>query len=338
MTSDEKSLKTIIESLEDGYYEVDLAGNFVGFNQDMCDILGYTSDELTGLNNRAFMDKKNAKKMFHVFNQVFQSRKGCKTFDWKFLRKDGSVCRVDISVSFLTGPDSKPIGFHGIVRDMTQLQQSPKLETIGTLAPGISHDLNNILSGIFGYAQLAKTSLNNSQKASEYIDHVLTAAQRAAELVQQVLTSSRGAGDQKKPASEESTPAVSENRPQSSKKTIMLVDDEKAIRQIYEEFLTGHGYEVKLFENGAAALNAFEADPKGVDLVITDMTMPELTGDKLSEKILEIRPDMPIFLWCGFSEDISEDTAIQMGIKKYIQKPISPRDLLQSILRIFDEN
>jgi DNA-binding NtrC family response regulator len=118
----------------------------------------------------------------------------------------------------------------------------------------------------------------------------------------------------------------------------MLVDDEKAIRQIFEEFLTGHGYEVALFENGAAALNAFEANPKGVDLVITDMTMPELTGDKLSEKILEIRPEMPIFLWCGFSEDISEDTAIQMGIKKYIQKPVSPRDLLQDIRRIFDEN
>jgi CheY-like chemotaxis protein len=143
-----------------------------------------------------------------------------------------------------------------------------------------------------------------------------------------------------KPASEERAPApaVSKTQSQRSSKTIMLVDDEKAIRQIFEEFLTGHGYEVALFENGAAALNAFEANPKGVDLVITDMTMPELTGDKLSEKILEIRPEMPIFLWCGFSEDISEDTAIQMGIKKYIQKPVSPRDLLQDIRRIFDEN
>jgi DNA-binding NtrC family response regulator len=118
----------------------------------------------------------------------------------------------------------------------------------------------------------------------------------------------------------------------------MLVDDEKAIRQIFEEFLTGHGYEVALFENGAAALNAFKSDPESADLVITDMTMPELTGDKLSEKILEIRPDMPIILWCGFSEDISEDTAVGMGIKKYIQKPVSPRDLLQSIRKILDEN
>jgi DNA-binding NtrC family response regulator len=93
-----------------------------------------------------------------------------------------------------------------------------------------------------------------------------------------------------------------------------------------------------LFENGATALNAFEANPKGVDLVITDMTMPELTGDKLSKKILQIRPDMPIILWCGFSEDISENTAIGMGIKKYIQKPVSPRDLLQNVRRILNEN
>lgn len=118
----------------------------------------------------------------------------------------------------------------------------------------------------------------------------------------------------------------------------MLVDDEKAICQIFEEFLTGQGYGVKLFENGVAALNAFEADPSGVDLVITDMTMPELTGDKLSEKILKVRPDMPIILWCGFSEDISEDTAIGMGIKEYIQKPVSPRNLLQIIRKILDEN
>ncbi len=511
MNPDETSLKTIVESLEDGYYEVDLTGNFVDFNPAMCDITGYTPEELTGLNNRAFMDKKNAKKVFHVFNQVHQSGKGCKTFDWKLLRKDGSACRVDISVFLVIGPDGNPVGFHGIVRDMTQqknleirLQQSQKLEAIGTLATGISHDFNNILSGIFGYAQLAKTCLDNPQKAENHIDKVLVAAQRAAELVQQVLTFSRGAGDLKKPlriylivketikllrsslpsfiemedqlesrqmipadpakihqvimnlclnafqamkkeggvltvslldeeiprpkqvcgreigagaylklsvtdtghgmdektidmlldpeADFEKTgtgadkglavaqsivdehegvlvihsqpdkgttveiyfpvagdekkpvsdaaapvPAQPEKVSQSGRKTIMLVDDEEAIRQIYEEFLKGHGYEVKLFENGVSALTAFEADPDGVDLVITDMTMPELTGDKLSEKMLQIRPDIRIILWCGFSEDISEDTAIQMGIKKYIQKPVSPRDLLQVIHRVLDE-
>jgi CheY-like chemotaxis protein len=146
------------------------------------------------------------------------------------------------------------------------------------------------------------------------------------------------AGTEIKPVSEKPAPAAPENRGQPSGKTIMLVDDEKAICQIFEEFLTGQGYEVTLFENSVAALNAFEADPDGVDLVITDMTMPELTGDKLSEKILKIRPDMPIILWCGFSEDISENTAIGMGIRKYIQKPVSPRKLLQSIRKIFDEN
>jgi YesN/AraC family two-component response regulator len=74
-----------------------------------------------------------------------------------------------------------------------------------------------------------------------------------------------------------------------------------------------------------------------VDLVITDMTMPALTGDKLAESMLKIRPDLPIVMWCGFSETLSEDTAIQMGIRKYIQKPVSPRDLLQSIRQILDE-
>jgi len=146
------------------------------------------------------------------------------------------------------------------------------------------------------------------------------------------------AGAEKKPAPETSAPAGPAKAPQTGAETIMLVDDEAAIRQIYEDFLTGHGYTVTLYEDGAAALAAFETDPGGVDLVITDMTMPALTGDKLAETMLTIRPDLPIILWCGFSEAISEDTAIQMGIRKYIQKPVSPRDLLQAVRRILDEN
>jgi CheY-like chemotaxis protein len=146
------------------------------------------------------------------------------------------------------------------------------------------------------------------------------------------------AGRAEKPRSDTPAPPEPEATAQNTGKTIMLVDDEKAIRQIYEEFLKGHGYDMRLFENGAEALNAFEADPEGVDLVVTDMTMPELTGDRLAAKMLKIRPDIPIVMWCGFSEDISEDTAIQMGIKKYIQKPVSPRELLQEIRQILDEH
>ncbi len=145
------------------------------------------------------------------------------------------------------------------------------------------------------------------------------------------------AGAEKKPPLVTPAPAELPGSARTGRKTLMLVDDEKAIRQIYEEFFKGNGYEVRLFENGIDALNAFETDPQGVDLVITDMTMPALTGDKLAQKMLEIRPDIPIVMWCGFSEDISEDTAIRIGIRKYIQKPVSPRDLLQTIRRIFDE-
>ncbi len=509
MSSDEGKLESVIESLEDGYYEVDLAGNLVSFNQAMCDILGYDSSEMTGMNNRDFMDKDNAKKVFQTFNKVYRTKKGRKALDWQFTRKDGSVCHVDTSVSLLTGTEGDPVGFHGIARDITEqknqelrLQQSRKLETLGTLAAGISHDFNNILSGIFGYAQLARASLDNPQKTMEHIDQVLKAAQRAAELIQQVLTFSRETGDQKKPfriylivketmkllrssfpayiemenrlesrqmvvadpakihqmimslclnahqamktnggvltvsltdetitrpeqirgreipageylklsvtdtgqnvddqmldqlfnpesgtrkgenrisldlatvrsivdehegmmdihsrpnkgttidiffpvaaakkksASETSASAESVKAVQTGGETIMLVDDEAAIRQIYEEFLNGHGYTVKLYEDGAAALSAFETCSDEVDLVITDMTMPAVTGDKLAESMLKIRPDLPIILWCGFSEVISEDTAIQMGIRKYIQKPVSPGDLLQSIRQILYE-
>ncbi len=111
MSSDEGKLESVIESLEDGYYEVDLAGNLVSFNQAMCDILGYDSSEMTGMNNRDFMDKDNAKKVFQTFNKVYRTKKGRKALDWQFTRKDGSVCHVDTSVSLLTGTEGDPVGF-----------------------------------------------------------------------------------------------------------------------------------------------------------------------------------------------------------------------------------
>ncbi len=87
MPAVDNKFKAIVESLEDGYYEVDLAGNLVSFNRAMCDILGYDASELTGMNNRVFMDKDNAKKVFQTFHQVYQTRKGCKAFDWQLIRK-----------------------------------------------------------------------------------------------------------------------------------------------------------------------------------------------------------------------------------------------------------
>ena len=120
----EEKFKNIIENIEDGYYEVDIAGNFTFHNVSMCKILGYSKDELAGLNNRRYMDEENAKKVFKAFNRVYKTGQPYKAFDWELIRKDGSKCYVETSISLKKDSKGQPIGFQGIARDITGRKQA----------------------------------------------------------------------------------------------------------------------------------------------------------------------------------------------------------------------
>jgi PAS domain S-box-containing protein len=118
---------------------------------------------------------------------------------------------------------------------------------------------------------------------------------------------------------------------------IMVVDDEEDIRMILQEFLTSAGYKVSVFENGARAFKAFQKDPDQFDLVVTDMTMPHMTGEELARKILSVRDKCPVILCTGYSETITEIGAVEMGIRKYLSKPFSNQDLALAIREILDD-
>ncbi|MBW1737532.1 MAG: response regulator, partial [Deltaproteobacteria bacterium] len=84
------------------------------------------------------------------------------------------------------------------------------------------------------------------------------------------------------------------------------------------------------------ALELFKAKPDRFDLVITDMTMPNMTGDRLARELMKIRPDIPIILCTGFSERISEEKAKGMGIKAFAMKPLVMRDLANTVRKALD--
>ena len=86
------------------------------------------------------------------------------------------------------------------------------------------------------------------------------------------------------------------------------------------------------------ALKTIKADPSQFDLIITDQTMPELTGTELTREVLQIKPDMPVILCTGHSTVISEESALAAGIKKYLQKPVNRATLSQSIRQVLDKN
>ena len=111
--------QNILSSIEEGYYEVDLAGNLTFFNDSLCKIYGYARNELMGMNNRHYMTDETAKKTYKIFNRVYRTGEPTKIFDWEFIKKDGTKVDVEISVSLIGNPKGRAIGFRGIVRDIT---------------------------------------------------------------------------------------------------------------------------------------------------------------------------------------------------------------------------
>jgi len=117
---------------------------------------------------------------------------------------------------------------------------------------------------------------------------------------------------------------------------ILFVDDEQALADLGKRMLQHLGYQVTVRTSSIEALEAFKAQPDKYDLLVTDMTMPNMTGKDLSRELLRIRPGFPIILCTGFSEMITEDSAKQMGIKAFVMKPLVLREIAETVRRTLD--
>jgi signal transduction histidine kinase len=119
---------------------------------------------------------------------------------------------------------------------------------------------------------------------------------------------------------------------------ILLVDDEEQIVAMERQMLENLGYRVTARTDSQEALKVFAKHPRDFDLVITDMTMPYMTGDQLAQKMLDIEPNIPVILCTGFNEIITEEKALAMGIQKFVMKPVVKNDLATTIRSVLDQN
>ncbi len=119
---------------------------------------------------------------------------------------------------------------------------------------------------------------------------------------------------------------------------ILLVDDEAPIAKLVKHMLERLGYSVSIRTSSIEALEAFKAHPDAYNLVITDMSMPHMTGEQLAQKMLTVRPGMPIIICTGFSERLTGDTAKAMGIKGLLLKPVIKSAMAKEIRRVLDES
>ena len=127
-----------------------------------------------------------------------------------------------------------------------------------------------------------------------------------------------------------------ESLPRGSE-SILFVDDEQALAELGKKMLESLGYGVFSLTDSSEALKLFQKEPDRFDLVITDMTMPRMTGDELAKEILSIRPDIPVIMCTGYSERMTEAKAKAMGIRAFVMKPIHKEDIAATVRQALDE-
>lgn len=511
LIASEARYRTILESIEDGYYEVDLKGNFTFFNDRFCHISGYSRKELLGVNYRRYADTETAGRLRDFFYRISDGSPSAAPFAIPIIQKDKTVRHAEITASLIRNDAGKPVGFRGIARDINdralaeenrkkleaQLRHAQKMEAVGTLAGGIAHDFNNILQAINGYAQLLLMNKSPENPDAQKLRQIQQAGERAGRLIQQLLTFSRkvdgrprilslnyevrhteellrqtvpkmvaidlnldeqvepvkadpmhieqillnlgsnavdampdggrliietrnvvldhrfcsdhacaipgsyvlltvsdtgsgmdattmthifdpffttkaagkgtglglasvygivkslggyilcysepGRGSSFKiylPAADRAPgkdASLPEKKPRGGAETILIVDDEPAIREAAGEMLAYHGYNILLAETGESALEIFSARMDAIDLVLMDISMPGMGGYQCMREMLKAKPTAKIIIASGYATTDHAREASELGAAGFIGKPYRIADIIATVRGVLDQ-
>ena len=162
----EEKYRTILESIEEGYFEVDLAGRLTFFNDSICRILGYTPEELKRMDNRDYTDPETSQRMYKAFNETYSTGRPANIIDCQITRKDGEKRNLELTASLLKNSEGEPAGFRGVIRDVTgrKLTEALHREKLAAEAANraksqflanMSHEIRTPLNGIIGMTELA---------------------------------------------------------------------------------------------------------------------------------------------------------------------------------------
>ncbi len=496
----------ILQTAMGGFCLTDRAGRFLEVNDTYCQISGYSAEELKTMTIGDVEAFDNREELENQAKIVLE--KGRARFETRQRRKDGRLIDVEVSASYLPSAGGRFVVF---IADITgrkqaeaqrklleaQLQQSRKMEVLGTLAGGIAHDFNNILFPIMGFTEMLLDTCQENSEAHQSLEQILTATLRAADLVQQILAFSRQSEIERLPVkvqtiiqdalklmraslpstisiesdidkrcgmvmaspthihqiamnlmtnafhamedtggtlsvslwgvsvqSDGTAPDIRPGRyilysvadtghgierqildrifepyfttkqagkgtglglsvvhgivksyggdirvtsepgkgsvfdvylpvmdPSDSENTldsvrlqveggsehILLVDDEETILKMERKMLEPLGYRVTTRSKSTEALELFRKSPDEFDLVITDKTMPDMTGEKLAAELKRINGNIPVILCTGFSTPTSQETGKSSDVDRFLMKPVVKNDLLKTIRSLLDE-
>jgi PAS domain S-box-containing protein len=496
-------LATAIEHAAESVIISNRTGKIQYVNPAFEQLSGFSREDIVGENFRILRSDKHDKGFYKEMWEVISRGNIWSGYITNRI-KDNTLREFETIISPVQNGSGDIVSFVSVNRDVTQekvleaqLQQSDRLQSIGTLAGGIAHDFNNILSAIIGYTELTIDYLEKGSLPYNNLQEVLEAGERAKGLINQILTFSRQSEQDFKPlqlklivkealklirATLPSTieihqdlqsdaailgdqtkihqvlmnlctnaghalqekggvlsvslseteidssftvkhfdiksgsyiklsvsdtgcgmsaslmehifdpffttkekgkgtgmglsvahgivkshngtihvysepgegsvfkvylPIIEKQLEQKIKaerpiptgtEHILLVDDEESLIDMGKQLLVSLGYTVTSRINSLEAFELFKARPEAFDLVITDLTMPNMTGDEFAEQLFAIRSDIPVILCTGFSARITEEKAKSMGISAFILKPLIRKDIAETIRKVLDQN
>jgi PAS domain S-box-containing protein len=511
LIASESRFRDVLLNISDFIWEIDGDGIFTYSSEHSLELLGYHPEEMIGRSHLDFVAQEYAEKAEKVFEKQKAFPQPYRNRVLAYVHKNGTEIFLQNSAVPVIDRSGYCSGFRGISTDITaikqaeverqslekKLAQAQKMEAVGTLAGGVAHDFNNILTSILGYTELAMLDTPAGSPVPEYLEQILTASNRARDLVKQILAFSRqgetecihlqpayilkeaikmlrptlpttieikkdisqtddtvfadptqlnqvfmnlstnafhameesggileirmmkvvlSAEDLVKDPDTQPGPFIKisvadsgtgippeirdrifdpyfttkemgkgtgmglaiahgivksyggliscysqpgegtvfhvflpvsqevQQRPavdsvgdlHHGSERILLVDDEKLIVEVGKTVLESLGYTVLAVTDSGQALAIFREAPQAFDLIITDQTMPGMTGGELAEKMLQIRPELPIILTTGYSTIMTRERALELGIREFVYKPLSQKEIAGLIRSIFD--
>lgn len=197
----EEKYRTILENIEDGYFELNKDGQITFFNSALCNILGYLSHEIKGIDQEMIFDREQSPRAYDAINDVWTTGQPASIFDLLITRKDGTPVYTEVSISLIRNRVSEPVGFRGVLRDVTERKKAEALEQEKSAAEyankakseflaNMSHEIRTPLNAIIGLTELlVETDLSDRQR--EDLNVVLSAAHSLLTVINDILDFSK---------------------------------------------------------------------------------------------------------------------------------------------------
>ena len=253
-------------------------------------------------------------------------------------RQDGSqlLCQWHLALVDRGTPDEGVIAFANDVTARLQAERDRELleksRALSAMAAGIAHDFNNILLAISGNAKLAAEDLPVTHPAQVSLAEVAKASARAAGIINQILAFSGNEETTKDvvlfhDAAAQNAAAHAPQMPRGEGQSVLYVDDEESLVYLVTRVLERLGYRVDGYLDPLEALQAFQANPTRYQAVVTDLSMPTMSGIDFARAVLQARPDLPVVMTSGYVRPKDREQVREVGVRELLLKPNTVEEL-----------